>query len=122
MMQPQVIQEEYRVMDGPIGLSVVVGNAQFGLIDVRFQGSQTPLERRSNSVTLDLGQGEDLIGKTLMVGTVVSDVNPSTNRMIVTHVLSGGPENEVFIMRGEVQQANDFLLFRAEFTFTEAGA
>jgi hypothetical protein len=120
MMEPQLMQKRYPVMDGPIGLSVVVGNAQFGLIDVRFQGSQTPLDRRSNSVTVDLGQGGDLIGKTLMVRTVVSDVNPSTNRMIVTHVLSGGPENEVFTMRGEVQQENDFLLFRAEFTFTGA--
>lgn len=121
-MDPQVIQEKYRVMDGPIGLAVVVGNAQFGLIDVRFQGSSTPLEQKSNSVMLDLGQGGNLVGKTLMVRTVVSDVNPSTNRMIVTHVLSGGPENEVFTMRGEVEQENDFLLFRAEFTFTGAEA
>lgn len=116
-MEPQVIQEKYVVVDGPIGLSVVVGNAQFGLIDVRFQGTQTPLERKSNSVMLDLGQGGELIGKTLIVRSIVSDVNPSTNRMIVTHVLSGGPENEVFTMRGEVEQESDFLLFRAEFTF-----
>ena len=117
-MEPQLMQEEYRVLEGPVGLSVVVGNAQFGLIDVRFQGDQAPLDRRSNVVTLDLGKGSDLLGRTLMVRTVVSDVNPSTNRMIVTHVLSGGPENRVFTMHGQVQQENDFLLFRAEFTFT----
>lgn len=120
-MDPIKLEEDYEVTEGPVDLSVTVGNAQFGLIDARFRGDASPLARQPNVLTLDLGPGGGLVGRTLVVRTVVSDVNPTTNRMIVTHVLSGGPENQVFAMRGEVAESNDFLLFRAEFTFTMGG-
>ena len=117
-MQPdRSLEERYQVGSGEVSISVVIGNAQFGVIDVRFAGESQPLARQSNTVLVPLGPGDGLVGRDLVVRTLATDVNPFTNRLIVTHVLSGGPENEIFPMQHEVSEDGEVVYFRALFHF-----
>ncbi len=115
MEADKVLEAEYKVGPEMNSLSVVVGNAQFGAIDVRFTGATQPLARQDNTLQVNLGRGEEIAGRTLVVRTLAADVNPFTNKMIVTHVLSGGPNNQVFPIEHEVGQEGDVAYVKAIF-------
>jgi hypothetical protein len=112
---------EYTVGEGVVSLQVVVGNAQYGTIDARYSGDPKPVARAENLLSVSLGAGTALVGKTLVLRSIVSDVNPFTNKMVITYQLSGGHENRVVTRTGVVEEQGDFLYFRARFAFTAGG-
>lgn len=115
MKPDKTLERDYPVDQGDVSISVVVGDAQFGTIDVRFDGDSEPLGRQDNLLRVSLGRGVALIGKDLIVRTLISDVNPFTNNVIVTHVLSGGHQNLVESIPGQAAASGDVLYFRSVF-------
>jgi hypothetical protein len=115
MVPDKTLEEKYQVGEGVISLSVAVGNAQFGGIDVRFAGESQPLARQDNMLRVDLGKGADIVNRDVVVRTVATDINPFTNKMIVTNVLTGGVQNQVFAMEKEVGEKGDVVYFKAVF-------
>jgi hypothetical protein len=79
----------YRVGNGPIKLTVTIGDGQFGSTLVQVGDQLLDHERTFDAV---IGNGSDLAGKLLRIFSVVTDTNKQTNRTSVTYRLEGGPE------------------------------
>jgi hypothetical protein len=82
------INENYSVAAGDVLLDVVVGNGQLGSIGVRLDGAKTG--SGTQKLHVNLGAGAAIRGKKALIIAVVHDVNPMTNRTIVTYSLAGG--------------------------------
>lgn len=70
-----------------IVLTVTIGNAQAGGNVVDLDGQRLGKGRIEN---LHLGKGADIRGKNLVITTNVLDINPSSNRISITHFFLGG--------------------------------
>ena len=81
-------EAQYRVGDGPVYLSLLVGEAQFGVHDIYLKNRK--LLRAGGNLAIELGKGPNLVGQDLRVATLATDINSQTNRLTVTYVLSGG--------------------------------
>jgi hypothetical protein len=111
------VDKDYRVGEGPVRLSLVVGEGQFGRTDVRL-GTQR-LVRVSGSIgNLLVGKGGEIAGKTLRIRTIVNDTVAATNRMSVTYKLTGGPSGREFTSKGEVEKEGGNLVFDANVDLT----
>jgi|GEM_PF-4861885 len=95
------IEAQYHVVDGrEVALSVRIGNSQMGGSVALLDGAEIargPIER------LILGDGQVLRGRKLEIRTVVADINPSTNNLLVTYVLEGGTVDQEFKTWGSVE-------------------
>lgn len=102
----------------PIVLSVTIGNAQIGGNVVRVGSTQIAKGAIQNLV---LGTGADLIGKELTVISNVLDVNPSSNKIAITHFyFNGTPPVFPYPFPGEdleVDADGDVLSLTATYTF-----
>lgn len=101
--------------DHSVLLSLMIGNAQYGLSDVRKNG--TLLVRDVRIVEQPLGTGADLAKSTVIVRTIVNDINPSSNKAIVSYMLAGGPQPTAFQLTDEVEAHGEHLYFRVELDF-----
>jgi hypothetical protein len=111
------VDKNYRVGDGPVRLSLVIGEGQFGRSDVRLNTQR--IVRVSGSIgNLLVGKGEDVSGKTLRIRTIVNDTVSATNRMSVTYKLTGGPSDKEFTSKGEVEKEGGNLVFDANVDLT----
>lgn len=81
------LELEYAVGAGEVLLEVNVGFAQIGTSRVTVDGQELS---SSSSPIFKLGRGDTLVGKTLAVATIVTDVNVGTNKIGVGYRLSGG--------------------------------
>ena len=95
----------YVVSDGAeLQLTVVIGEGQVGLSTVLLD--TTPVVSNQEAITdQPIGAGQDVRGKTLVVDTIVNDVNPLTNRVTVTYELTGGPAPQTFVASGTASAA-----------------
>jgi hypothetical protein len=108
------VEKDYKVADGRVLLSLVIGEGQFGRTDVRL--NTVRLLRASGSIgNLVVGAGPDVVGKTLKVRSVVLDTVAATNRMSVTYKLSGGTQTKEFVARGTVASEGGNLIFEGNF-------
>ena len=99
------VEASYAVRpDTDVSISVVIGNGQFGTIRVRLDGNKIAAGRQQ--VTAVLGKGSTVTNKTVDVISVVDDVNPSTNRTVVTYTLAGGAAPQSF--QSDLNLANDW--------------
>jgi hypothetical protein len=111
------VDKDYRVGDGTVRLSLVIGEGQFGRSDVRLNTQR--IVRVSGSIgNLLVGNGEDVSGKTLRIRTIVHDTVAATNRMSVTYKLTGGPSDKEFTSKGEVEKEGGNLVFDANVDLT----
>lgn len=111
------VEKDYKVGAGRITLSLIIGEGQFGRSDVRLNTQR--LVRASGSIgSLLVGQGTDVQGKTLRIRTIVHDTVAATNRMSVTYILSGGPQDKTFTSKGEVDRDGGNLVFEAAVALT----
>src|SRR5581483_12083099 len=97
-------------------LDVIIGSGQIGSIGV--QVGDDPLVMGHDHLKVALGQGFDVKGKTVVVGTAVHDVNPNTNRSEVQYTLTGGFPPDVF--HTELVPTEDLLMVIHVATFTFA--
>jgi hypothetical protein len=106
------VEKDYKVGDGRVVLSLVIGEGQFGRTDVRL--NTVRLVRASGSIgDLLVGDGSEIQGKTLRIRSVVLDTVRATNRMSVTYKLSGGTQTKEFSAKREVGKEGGNLIFEA---------
>lgn len=114
---PTQLRERYRCADGPIFLTVVIGNRQIGGSAVFIDDDPVPLHL-GNVNHAFIGNGRELDGHRVFVKTIVSDRNDQTNRTVVTYLFEGGPEQGVFSQAEEVTNDGDSIIYRAWFDLT----
>jgi hypothetical protein len=107
--------------DDNIVLSVTIGNAQIGGNLVKLGTEQL---QKGEIKNLDLGQGKDLVGKKLTVVTNVLDVNPSSNKVSVTHLFINGTPTvfnypPLAFNDMEVDEDGDILSLTATYSFSK---
>ena len=108
------VEKDYKVADGRVLLSLVIGEGQFGRTDVRLNSVR--LLRTSGSIGhLVIGAGPDVLGKTLRIRSIVLDTVAATNKMSVTYKLSGGAQTKEFLAKGTVASEGGNLIFEANF-------
>lgn len=87
----------FPTLTGPIKLTVLIGDAQVG-------GSVVTVNNKRKSQTgqivdLPLGDASDLADKTVLVRTLVSDINPKSNHTSVTYQLVGSTTAKMTLAR-----------------------
>lgn len=85
--KPVLHEEDYDAGDGPIRLTVVVGERQFGT-SVAYLDDKAIANGDIDGIRI--GDAKDLGGKTLTIYTLVTDIRDSTDEMAVTWILGGG--------------------------------
>lgn len=108
--------EDYKVAEGDVFLSFSIGEGQTGTTEV-FLGTKTLLTASGDFGELLIGNGQDLIGKKLIVRSIINDVMSNHNKMSVTYRFKGGTRARNFEADGEVATNGSLLRFRGTFTF-----
>jgi len=108
------INEVYVVRKSDVILSVKIGNAQIGSSLVKLDNKEIS---RGEIKDLIIGNGSDIIGKTLSIKTVITDVSDKTNVLTVQYTLKGGETDKNYDLKDEVSEEGDSVIFRANFEF-----
>jgi hypothetical protein len=110
--KPVLHEQDYVVSDGPVRLSVSVGERQFGssmaFLDEKMLGNGEIDE-------LDVGDGDKIEGKTLAIYTLVTDVRDNTDDMAVTWILVGGETRVVATAIGSAPKKFGSQMFKGVF-------
>jgi hypothetical protein len=112
-----LLEQEYDLADGPVRLSVVVGERQFGSSMVFLND-----ELVANGIIEDLpvGNGGKLGGKTLAVYTLVTDIRDNTDDMTVTWILTGGRHRITGTASGKPAKKFGSQMFKGVFHLTSS--
>ncbi len=109
------LDTSYQAADGDIRLTVIIGNAQIGVSNVKLNEK---VLATGDIIQKSIGMGPNLVGQQLIVKTVVTDVNDSTNRTNVKYLLSGGRTDQEFDLNATVDEDGDSVVYLAIFEFT----
>jgi len=112
--KPVLHEQDYVVSDGPIRLTVVVGERQFGSSIVFINDDEIA---NGEIEDLSLGDGEKLEGRTLSVYTIVTDVRSDTDDMAVTWILVGGGHRLTSTATGTPARKFGSQMFKGVFRF-----
>ena len=113
------LAKEYEVRARDVSMSLTIGEGQFGTSDVLLDGKR--IARASGSIgNLRIGTGTELVGKDLLVRSIVNDVSRNTNRMSVKYSFVGGSIRQEFIAKGSVADEGELLVFEGTFSFVKA--
>jgi hypothetical protein len=107
---------KYAVAKAQVRLTVLVGDRQYGSSMVFLDGE--PIAN-GDVDELPIGRGEDVIGKELLVYTVVTDVRDRKNDISVTWILTGGERPLTVEKEGSASKGFGSQMFRAEFKLVE---
>jgi len=110
-------KQEYEVAEGPIRLTVVVGDRQYGSSMVFLDQE---LITNGDIDELPLGTGAELAGRTATVYTLVTDIREKKNEMSVTWILTGGRKKLIAEKTGAATKRSGSQMFKAELHFTTA--
>ena len=110
-------EEEYAVADGPVRLSVLVGERQFGS-SMAFLNDD--ILATGIIEDLPIGDGGKLGGKTLAVYTLVTDIRDNTDDMTVTWILTGGAHRITGTASGKPAKKFGSQMFKAVFHLTSS--
>jgi hypothetical protein len=108
------LEASYKVAEKAVKLTVIIGDAQLGVSRVLLEGKEIG---RGAIRDLLVGMGSKLVGKTLEVKSVVTDVNDKTNHTSVTYELKGGAQDNEFYLEGDVGKNGDSIIYRATVNF-----
>jgi hypothetical protein len=97
-------------------LTVTIGDSQMGITAVSLDGAQL-VPGHLGTLTLDLGAGPEIKGKTLVCTTTVSDVSAETNHTSVTYALQGGIEPYSHLLEETVPVNGGKMSYTASFWF-----
>lgn len=109
-----VLKTDYTVAAGEIFLTIIIGDAQIGASYLSINGEKIAAGQIKNQ---KIGDGAELKTKTLLVKTIVSDVNNKTNRTSVTYQLKGGVKDCTYGLEATVANEGDSINYEAEFKF-----
>ena len=97
-----------------VSLTITIGNAQMGASRVLLEAKELGIGAISN---LPIGKGPSLVGKTLRVKTVVTDVNDRTNLTNVRYTFKGLKGNNQYDLQAMVDEQGDSVIYHATFNF-----
>jgi hypothetical protein len=107
------LRESYLVADGPVTLTVDVGEGQKAFVEVMLAGAV--IGSGSRIPELQVGHGPAIAGQKLRITSTVTDTNDKTNRTSVTYTLAGGKETRRFASAHEVDSEGDTVDYDAIF-------
>jgi hypothetical protein len=111
----KMINATYKVADADkVKLTIIIGDGQRG-IPVAMLGSN--IIQIGNTHQILIGNGADLRGKTLIVSTLVDDVNPKTNHTSISYIIEGGASILHEINTEDVINNCGSIFYRDKFTF-----
>lgn len=116
MVKSVELNTSYEVSDGPITLSIAIGNGQIGSSVVKLDGVELGI---GDIDDFAVGLGSDLAGKTLTTKSVVTDTNDKTNQTTIRYVLEGGPTPRTIDQQAKVTEEGASVIYRATFQFTQ---
>jgi hypothetical protein len=108
------LNDVYAVGSGSVTLTVIIGNAQIGASRVKLDGKEID---RGQIEDLIVGNGPQIIGKTLSIKSAICDVSDKTNVLTVRYTLKGGKSDKNFDLEDSVAIEGDSLVFRATIGF-----
>ena len=112
--KPVLHEQDYIVADGPVRLSVIVGERQFGSSMVFIDDDQV-----ANGIVeeLILGDGDKLEGSSLVIYTLVTDIRDNTDEMSVTWIIAGGSHRVMATATGTPAKKFGSQMFKGIFRF-----
>lgn len=114
--RPPLFKTTYVVAKDDVFLSVVIGEQQLGTSVVKLDGK---VLKEGAVKKLKIGSGPKLVGSTLTIKSVVTDINDQTNRTSVTLTLEGGVVDAVHTLSVEVDDNGDSAIYRTEVEFSK---
>jgi hypothetical protein len=115
----QPLPTPYKVVAGSkVRIRAVVGEQQRGTILVELDGAE--LGEAETEIERDLGEGSQLVGKTLAVTTTVTATNVGVLRTIVTYKLTGGVAPLERFTKRDAEAQHKSVFHYAEFLFENA--
>ncbi|HEX8831079.1 MAG TPA: hypothetical protein VF705_07945 [Longimicrobium sp.] len=115
---PLTLEENIFVTAGQVALTVRIGEAQKGRSLLELDGQEF---FRGLVRDHPIGDGADLVGRTLLVDSVVVDINPNTNRTSVRYELSNAGVIRTFDLQFAVDAPGDTVDYTAVFHFLAGG-
>jgi len=103
------------VSQAEVILSIIIGNAQIGGSQVKFQ-NEAAILIKGEVKGFSLGPGTGLKNKTLEIITNVLDVNPGTNNIVITHQFANGVPDKT-VSGGTVDNAGDIFSLISTYHF-----
>lgn len=118
MTEDVTLEFDYFVGKKNVTLTVFIGDGQIGGSSVRLDGQLIgdPGEIKD----LLIGKGRALVGKKLLVKTLVSDDSDDTDWTSVTYTLTGGDPNTPITARHKVETSGNGVIYRTTFVFKAA--
>lgn len=110
-----VHEQDYAVSAGPVRLTVVVGDRQYGSSMVFLD--DVPLSN-GDIDELPIG-GPEIAGKTATVYTIVTDVSDATDNLTVTWMLSGGRKRSLATESAPASKKFGSQMFKGIFHFKQ---
>jgi hypothetical protein len=109
----------YRVNndDQSVQLSITIGDGQVGVTSINLGSEQIVSNHKNSILSMDIGTGEDLKGKTLYCTTSVTDVQSTTNQTSVMYELHGGKIPFSQTLSETVAGDGDVVFYTATFYF-----
>lgn len=108
-------EQDYAVSEGPVRLTVVVGDRQYGSSMVFLDDEPVA---NGDIEELPLG-GLELAGRTATVYTIVTDVSDATDDLSVTWMLTGGRKRAVATEKAPASKKFGSQMFRGTFHFKQ---
>jgi len=115
VVNERTVDRPYPVDADPVTLTTIIGEAQIGGIAVFLDNIL--IAQGGNIDDLPLGSGMLLRNRQLFVRTIVSDVNPQTNRTAVTNILEGGVDTFNLTQMVEADEAGGMVVYRTFINF-----
>jgi hypothetical protein len=114
--------DKYQTAGSNVVLDVIVGDANPGQISVSLADhvnhTTTPIASGSSVKAVNLGPGPSLVGKVLVVSSVVQAAQPATLWTSTTVALSGGTQDANLPQSEKASAANANVNFLFVITFT----
>jgi hypothetical protein len=99
----------YPVSDGIVSLSIAIGEGQLGQSRVSLEGRELKIGAIKR---LPIGSGRDLLGLTLTVKSVITDISDKTDRTSITYRMWGGLLDLEFAQQATVDREGDSVIYR----------
>jgi hypothetical protein len=109
---------DYEVAAGNVLLSIDIGDAQIGSSIVKLDQEELG---RGDISELVVGIGPKIRGKALIIKSIVTDVNDSTNHTSITYKLKGGLRDIRYVSSATVDEDGDSIIYRAHFNLISMG-
>ncbi len=101
-----------------VTLTIGIGDGQVGGSVARLDDRDPPICPPGTITGVPVGRGASLIGHTLVVRTLVADINPQSNRTSVTLDLNGAAPGRELHADASVDTDGDAVFYTSTVTFT----